>query len=139
VDTENNRIRMIDYHTGMYSFQLSSGTFPSDIHKADRFVLTGEPIEYQDCKHIGQRYALCGGTGPHRVDLIHFDSDVDGITATGYSIERRFPLGTTNLGREAMTFETLEDGAGRRHVRFYFKPDDGRNTKLRIYDAYRPN
>ena len=137
VDIENNRVRMIDYHTGMYSFQLkSAGTFPSGIHTADKFVLPNEPIEYQDCKHLGQRYALCAGTGSHRVDLIHFDSDLDGKTATGYSIERRFPLGTTNLGREAMTFEILDDNSGRKFVRFYFKPDDGNNTKLRIYDAH---
>jgi len=137
VDVENNRVRMIDYHTGMYSFQLTpAGSFPSDIHRADKFVLPDERIEYQDCKHIGERYALCAGTGPHRVDLIHFDSDVDGNTATGYSIVRRFPLGTSNLGREAMTFEILQDARGRKYVRFYFKPDDGKNTKLRVYDAY---
>ena len=140
VDVENSRIRMIDYHTGMYSFQLRPGVgFPSDIHTADKFVLPGERIEYQDCKHLSQSYALCGGTGPHRVDLIHFDSDVDGNTATGYSIERKFPLGTSNLGREAMAFEMLQDTSGRKHLRFYFKPDDGKNTKLRIYDAYRPD
>ena len=139
VDAENARIRMIDYHTGMYSFQLTSkGTFPSDIHRASKFVIPGERIEYQDCKHLGDRYALCAGTGPQRVDLIHFDSDMDGNTATGYSIVRKFPLGTSNLGREAMTFETLQDASGRRYVRFYFKPDDGNNTKLRIYDAYPP-
>ena len=139
VDAENGRIRMIDYHTGMYSFQLrSNGTFPSDIHKAPKFVIPDERIEYQDCKHIGDRYALCVGTGPQRVDLIHFESDVEGNTATGYSIVREFPLGTSNLGREAMTFEILQDTSGRRYVRFYFKPDDGNNTKLRIYDAYPP-
>jgi Family of unknown function (DUF6454) len=139
VDPENKRIRMIDYHTGMYSFQLTpGGTFPPDIHTAEKFVLPDEPIEYQDCKHLGQRYALCGGTGPHRVDLIQFDPDTNGNTATGYSIVRRFPLGTSNLTREAMTFEMLED-AGGRYVRFYFKPDDGKNTKLRIYDAYWAN
>ena len=138
VDAENNRLRMIDYHTGMYSFQLRpGGAFPSDIRTADKFVIPDERIEYQDCKHLPERYALCGGTGPHRVDLIHFDSDVDGKTATRYSIERKFPLGTSNLGREAMTFETLQDTSGRKHVRFYFKPDDGKNTKLRIYDAYK--
>jgi hypothetical protein len=140
VDAENNRIRMIDYHTGMYSFQLRpDGTFPFDIHTTDKFVIPGERIEYQDCKHLPGRYAVCAGTGPHRVDLIHFDSDVDGNTATGYSIVRKFPLGTSNLGREAMTFETLHDASGRKHVRFYFKPDVGKNTKLRIYDAYRAN
>src|SRR5262245_4748384 len=139
VDAENARIRMIDYHTGMYSFQLKrDGIFPSDVHTADKFVLSNEPIEYQDCKHLGKKYALCAGTGPHRVDLIHFDSDVDGKTATRYSIERRFPLGTTNLGREAMTFEILDDQSGRKFVRFYFKPDDGTNTNLRIYDAHLP-
>jgi hypothetical protein len=123
----------------LYSFQLTpGGKFPSDIHAADKFVIPGERIEYQDCKHLPERYAVCGGTDrPHRVDLIHFDSDLDGNTATGYSIVRKFPLGTSNLGREAMTFETLQDVSGRKHVRFYFKPDDGKNTKLRIYDAYR--
>jgi hypothetical protein len=139
VDTENHRVRMIDYHTGMYSFQLSpSGAFPADIHSADKFVLPKEPIEYQDCKHLDHRYAVCAGTGPHRVDLIHFDSDTDGNIATRYSIERRFSLGTTNLGREAMTFEILVDASGRKFVRFYFKPDDGNHTRLRIYDAHQP-
>lgn len=37
-----------------------------------------------------------------------------------------------------MTFEALRNSSGRRFVRFYFKPDDGMNTKLRIYDAYQP-
>src|SRR5262245_59318816 len=139
VDVQNNRIRMIDYHTGMYSFQLKAdGTFPSDIHRAAKFVLPDEPIEYQDCKHLGQRYALCAGSRPHRVDLIHFDDDVDGNTATRYSIVRKIPLGTSNLAREAMAFDTLEDAAGRKFVRFYFKPDDGSNTQLKIYDAYTP-
>jgi hypothetical protein len=36
-----------------------------------------------------------------------------------------------------MTFEVLDDASGRQFVRFYFKPDDGKNTKLRIYDAYK--
>jgi len=138
VDAEDNRVRMIDYHTGMYSFQLKpGGTFPSEIHTADKFILPNEPIEYQDCKHLEQKYALCAGTtAPHRVDLIHFDSDKDGKTATIYSIARRFPLGNTNLGREAMTFEILDDASGRKYVRFYFKPDDGANTKLRVYEAH---
>jgi len=140
VDAENNRVRMIDYHTGMYSFPVKPNrTFLSDAHTTDKFLLPHEPIEYQDCKHLAQKYALCAGKGPHRVDLIHFDSDVDEKTDTRYSIERRLPLGTSNLGREAMTFEILDDAFGRRHVRFYFKPDDGNNTKLRIYDAYRPS
>ena len=137
VDTESGRIRMIDYHTGMYSFQLKAdGSFPAEAHTAEKFVLPGEPIEYQDCKYAGNRYAVCAGHSPHRVDVIHFDPDVSGNTATPYSIAARYPLGATNLGREAMAFEALTSSAGRRFVRFYFKPDDGRNTKLRIYDAY---
>jgi hypothetical protein len=138
VDTESRRIRMVDYHTGMYSFQLEpNGSFPAEAHRAQKFILPGEPIEYQDCKYAGNRYSVCAGHSPHRVDIIHFDTDVSGETATPYSIVARYSLGATNLGREAMTFEALTSGAGRRLVRFYFKPDDGMNTKLRIYDAYK--
>jgi hypothetical protein len=137
VDTESGRIRMIDYHTGMYSFQLNpDGSFPAEAHTADKFVLPSEPIEYQDCKCVSVRYAVCAGHSPHRVDVIHFDADVRGNTATPYSIAARYPLGATNLGREAMTFEVLKSSTGHRFVRFYFKPDDGMSTKLRIYDAW---
>jgi hypothetical protein len=87
VDTKSGRIRMIDYHTGMYSFQLKpDGSFPAEAHTAEKFVLLGEPIEYQDCKYVGNRYAVCAGHSPHRVDVIHFDADVNGNTATPYSI-----------------------------------------------------
>ena len=136
VDAASRHIRMVDYHTGMYSFPLQpDGSFPG-VHSAPKFILASEPIEYQDCKYAGPRYAVCTGHRPHRVDLIHFSSDKTGV-ATPYAIEARYALGATNLGREAMTFEVLTDRSGRRFARFYFKPDDGVNTKLFIYDAYR--
>jgi hypothetical protein len=136
VDVASRRIRTIDYHTGMYSFPLQpDGSFPG-VHSALKFVLPAEPIEYQDCKYVGAHYAVCTGHRPHRVDLIHFSPDETGV-ATPYTIEAGYALGATNLGREAMTFEVLTDRSGRRFARFYFKPDDGVNTKLFIYDAYR--
>jgi hypothetical protein len=136
-DIAGSRLRMIDYHTGMYSFPLRrDGSFPAELQQAEKFVLPDETIEYQDCKSVAPLYGVCAGHSPHRVDVIRFSEDIDGKVATPYSIEAKYPLGSTNLGREAMTLEVLRDRFSRKFVRFYFKPDDGSNTRLKIYDAY---
>jgi hypothetical protein len=137
---DGRELRGAGWGTSWYSIPSGTAFAPAD------------PSEYQDCKGLGDGYALAGGKLgrilPDGVlDLVRFEPSGE------FRILRRIvlprldrdgsPGGNRPLTFNPMDFEPLENGTG---LRFYFAPHDGFHpesgeaTHLFAFDApFRPH
>lgn len=150
-DKDERAFHLFDWSTGLYQVPFAGLDFRHllPLHVAKKEQATD--WEYQDCKSVGQGYAVCSAkrgmlwpTG--EIHLVHFGTDASGRPAI--EVIHRIPVpnlkadgspgGDRPLTYNAMDFQLLHfasDPALVTGVRFFFVPYDDQDSRLMVFDA----
>jgi Family of unknown function (DUF6454) len=152
-DPEERRLHLFDWSVGLYTVPFQDLDFQAEADVRRTKSLQDPDWEYQDCKNIGDAFAICSAKGSGffpegEIHLVRFPKTNTGYRSGVLEVVHRVPVpnlhndgqegGFRPLTYNAMDFQLLSEAGNPEHItgmRFFFVPHDDEDSRLMIYDA----